>query len=484
MMLGLTAAAAAHASPHAGVDGQLYRPAMDPRGSFALEGAGSIGRGVFALKLDAGYWQSPLRVAVPGIGSPDGADPVLDFVFTCELAVALGLSERLTVGFEAGLYRTDTAAGYGERGRYSPAGNTASTGLISLRPLSNIDPSGGFEPQGRSGPLDARLSLKYQLADAARWRLAVLFAARLPFGEDEMFLGDQSFVAEPRLATELMVTPRVRLLGNLGLLLRRRTALEAYDASAGQTAGDAQVVLDVGSEATGGLAAVAELGRHLAVSAEALAFLPLPEQLSIGRCERDSGVSCRQLTAMDYHGDAGYGDPAAYALAGLHWRLADVEIGLSAGRGLAGARGGELQVVSSLRWTPRGRTPGRGAGLGLSRRRCAPGEPRCAQLDADGDGVDDRHDRCPLEAEDLDELDDEDGCRDGDDDRDRIDDRADECPLAAEDRDGFRDDDGCPEPDNDGDGVGDDSDLCPLLPARGQSADGCPEPQGVPEEAR
>ncbi len=63
-----------------------------------------------------------------------------------------------------------------------------------------------------------------------------------------------------------------------------------------------------------------------------------------------------------------------------------------------------------------------------------------------------------------------------DDDTDGIADKADRCPTEAEDMDGFEDDDGCPEPDNDRDGIGDDDDECPDVPEeRGGDKDGCPD---------
>ena len=66
------------------------------------------------------------------------------------------------------------------------------------------------------------------------------------------------------------------------------------------------------------------------------------------------------------------------------------------------------------------------------------------------------------------------GQRDGD--SDGVVDRDDKCPTEAEDRDGFEDEDGCPEPDNDHDGIPDDDDECPDDPEeKGGDRDGCPD---------
>ena len=112
--------------------------------------------------------------------------------------------------------------------------------------------------------------------------------------------------------------------------------------------------------------------------------------------------------------------------------------------------------------------------------------------DSDGDGLNDRVDRCPLEAEDPDGFEDDDGCPDPDNDGDGILDPVDACPLEAEDFDGRHDGDGCPEPeiDSDGDTLLDEDDGCPLEAEDRDSfedGDGCPDPDndgdGFPDGA-
>lgn len=103
--------------------------------------------------------------------------------------------------------------------------------------------------------------------------------------------------------------------------------------------------------------------------------------------------------------------------------------------------------------------------------------------DSDHDGVLDRDDKCPGEAEDRDGYEDADGCPDPDNDRDGIPDARDECANAPETVNGYKDADGCPELDSDVDGVIDDLDKCPVLPEDEndyEDADGCPE-GGPPE---
>ena len=105
----------------------------------------------------------------------------------------------------------------------------------------------------------------------------------------------------------------------------------------------------------------------------------------------------------------------------------------------------------------------------------------CPDLDNDADGIPDIDDTCPLVAEDYDGDRDEDGCpegKEGDRDGDGIPDEVDECPDEPEDFDGFQDEDGCPDPDNDADGIPDHKDLCPNDPEDFdgfEDEDGCPD---------
>ena len=97
--------------------------------------------------------------------------------------------------------------------------------------------------------------------------------------------------------------------------------------------------------------------------------------------------------------------------------------------------------------------------------------------DSDGDGIPNSRDKCPLEPEDKDGFEDEDGCPDPDNDGDHRPDVTDKCPNEAEDIDGFEDDDGCPDLDNDKDGIPDLQDKCPNDPEDGKPPfpkDGCP----------
>jgi OmpA-OmpF porin, OOP family len=98
--------------------------------------------------------------------------------------------------------------------------------------------------------------------------------------------------------------------------------------------------------------------------------------------------------------------------------------------------------------------------------------------DRDGDGIPDSKDKCPDDPEDKDGFEDLDGCPELDNDKDGIPDKQDQCPDDAEDKDKFEDEDGCPDPDNDKDQIPDVKDKCPNDPETYngfQDEDGCPD---------
>jgi outer membrane protein OmpA-like peptidoglycan-associated protein len=74
-----------------------------------------------------------------------------------------------------------------------------------------------------------------------------------------------------------------------------------------------------------------------------------------------------------------------------------------------------------------------------------PRRPKPSDGDRDGDGILDSHDKCPDDPEDKDGFEDEDGCPELDNDKDGIPDMKDACPNEPETFNGFEDEDGCPD---------------------------------------
>ncbi len=492
---------AARADSTAGVDAQLYRPALDANGIFSVESAEGLPKHDFAFKFGFGFGQSPLQFAVPGIGgaTDTASDPILKFALGVHLGFSFAVSDKLTVAMDTGAYRTDTDEGYGDRGIYYETGPAPSTGLLSLRPISSLDPAGSFQDEQLVGPFDTRLGAKYVLLKGDKLGLAVIADMTLPFGDEEVFLGDSGFVFTPKLAAEYKLDDAGadRVMLNVGARFRERSVLESYDSLAipALTVDDAQVVYDIGSEAivAGGL--IYEILPQLIAGAEATFFIPLPEGLSHGSCRLYSGARCSTIDDEDYFADAGYGDLAGYALAGIFYRATpDTTLTVAGGAGLIGARNEAFRIMSGVVWTPTptgSRTIGRGDRDGdgnPDRTDICPDEPEdkdgyqdddgCPDLDNDGDGIIDASDACPDEPEDKDGYQDDDGCAERDNDGDGIDDVIDRCPNDKEDKDNFEDDDGCPDEDNDGDGIADAKDACPneRETVNGfDDLDGCPD---------
>ncbi len=505
------------ADPTSGVDSVLFRSSYDTSGVFAVEGARLMPKRDISFKVLIGYAKSPLDLAVPGIGNAAGdqsVDKILDYVVTLDIAFGMSLTDKLAVGFDLGGYRTSTGVGYGNRGRYANgAVSTRSTGLIALRPLSNIDPSANpndasaYLGDGLAGPLDVRAGIKYALFTNQHIALTAVGSAFLPFGEDEMLLGDRGIVFEPKLAVDWRKDriKATRVVGNVAARIRQRSVLEGYDTmNPDARAADAKAYLDVGSEIVLGGGAVYELTPRTLAALELQAFIPLPSAASYGSCRRYNGKSCGTLTGADYFAGAGAGDFTLVGTLGVMLRVsADVTANLMIGTGQVGARGDDFRFTTGFVWAPQpsgAAAPGRndkdGDGIPDSVDAC-PDDPEdkdgyqdedgCPDVDNDGDGIPDAEDQCPNEPEDKDGFKDTDGCREDDNDNDGIPDTADKCPDQAEDKDGFQDEDGCPDEDNDGDGFADAVDKCPndAETVNGvDDDDGCPDVRGTtgPEE--
>jgi outer membrane protein OmpA-like peptidoglycan-associated protein len=499
--LAILPASATHADPSSGVDAALFRPSYDTSGVLSLEGARLPTKRDISWKLLLGFASSPLNVTIPD--EDISGDSVLNYSLTLDMTFGFTLTKKFAIGLGTAVYRTDPGAAYGTRGRFeSGGGSNPSTGIISMRPLSNMDPSGGFEAQSLSGPLDVRVGGKYQFLDGPSLAATFVGTVVLPFGEDEMFLGDHNLVFEPKLALDYRLDRlhATKLVANVGARIRQRTVIEVYD---NDTVIDQMVskeeaalaVLDVGSEAMIGVGGLLEVSPSFTLAAEAVGLIPLPGAVGYGSCNLVDGRRCSDLDDEDYAGDAGAGDLAAYAAGGVTYHINPHLTGTLAGSaGLLGARGDDFRAMVGITWSPQPESEarvGRGDKDGDGLPDLADGCPEdaedkdgyqdedgCPDLDNDGDGVIDVDDRCVDEPEDRDSYQDDDGCPERDNDSDGIPDVADRCPDDAEDVDGFEDDDGCSDEDNDGDGFADKDDKCPNEPEKVNGVDdedGCPD---------
>ena len=290
----------------------------------------------------------------------------------------------------------------------------------ALFPPDANDPAG---PGGLEGSVfgDLRVVPKVALIqDDGGIHISLAGNFTLPTGEGKELQGSEVVTIEPELIVQADLTERFRIAANAGYLLRESRGY---------------LGLVVGNEATFGLAAAYDL--------TAWTWTAIAEAVGRVGAAPDGGV-------------LGDNAPMEARLA-LRWRpVEDWALTVGGGPGLTSGYGApNWRAFAGLTYT---------AG---------------ALPDSDGDGLADPRDQCPNAAEDLDGIDDWDGCPDLDDDEDGVLDTVDRCPHRKEDIDGFEDHDGCPDPDNDADGRPDNEDKCPNEPEDADGFDdfdGCPDP--------
>jgi glycosyltransferase involved in cell wall biosynthesis len=140
------------------------------------------------------------------------------------------------------------------------------------------------------------------LIEDKKMALTFVGTVGLPFGDDQMLLGDSNLVYEPKLAFELRRDRihQTRFVANVGARIRQRAVLEGYDSSDSpkdpfMNSDDAKVFLDIGSEAVAGVGGLYELTPRAVVAAEAQAFIPLPTSIGYGTCKRFNGFECSTI---------------------------------------------------------------------------------------------------------------------------------------------------------------------------------------------
>ena len=247
--------------------------------------------------------------------------------------------------------------------------------------------------------------------------IALLIDTRLPTGDSDTFQGGEVRV-EPRLALDYRLPGGTRLGGNVGWAIRPTSQFFDLTVDDGLTWGVAADVA-IGT----GFHLVPELNGGTSLLADDVGTEEAPlEALLGGRYVFDSGLLV--------HG--GFGTGLIQGWGAPDWRL------------FAGLSFGPRVVLEN---------------------------------DRDRDNITDDVDECPDVPEDIDGVEDDDGCPE-DNDGDGIEDALDECPFQPEDLDDFEDADGCPDPDNDGDGILDVNDIAPLDP---EDFDGYMDEDGDPE---
>jgi len=446
-----------------GMDLHLFRPAVDSKGLFSVNGADILGHNdvSFGLVIDYGYG---LLDTNPG----HGPDFLVDNAFQGTLQFNYGLANMFVIGLTAPVVLND-----GEPATdLGPTGNTYDDDKLNAQGLGDIALHVKWRIVRPDGDFPVGLAMVVQGGPE--------IATSRDFGSDPGFFYWPQAVIERHFGA----TPTFRIAANVGYR--------------GHTGDNPQFGL--GADGNSQLeAGVFEYSNLLTGGA---------------------GVSFRVLKALDFVGETyitqqlgGNSDAeqrfSAEALGGIKLfveRNSYLMMGAGAGYtpGFQAATGrGTIGFV----FEPSiGDRDGDGIkddeddcpddpedfdGFQDTRTDSPPGRYGCPDPDNDDDGILDVDDRCPLNPEDHDGDEDEDGCpesSDGDRDGDGILDSLDKCPDVPEDRDGFEDKDGCPDPDNDKDGIPDVDDQCPNDPEDKdgfEDEDGCPDPDndqdGIPD---
>ena len=306
------------------------------------------------------------------------------------------------------------------------------------------------EPESASGWGDLRLGAKLSLLgdpSSSGVGLALVLPLTVPTSRDEAFMGETGFSASPVLALDLHSQSGYVLALNAGY--RWRQGAQVRDLLI-----DDELLLSLGGEAP--------LAFHgLSLLAEVDAAIGLEEQPDgAGIAERTSPVEARGALRWRHSSGfsltcgfgagvtSGYGAPDQRFMLGLGYQTAKTKAPSAPApeRAKAVSRDARARAASRAA-ADDGLRPG--SALARSTRPA----PSAAAFDAfiaedpdpDADGLRLADDRCPQAAEDLDGVDDEDGCPDLDDDGDGIPDLSDKCPREPETINGNEDEDGCPD---------------------------------------
>lgn len=411
---GVVAPVPAHAD---GIDLDRYAASETVYDGFALSRPDDLGDGRFGVVLHLDYANDPLVLELRRGSSDSESAAVVSDELVAHLNLAVGLWSRLILfgGADAILVMegddfVDPAAG--------PSGAPAST----------ADGTGLGDAW-----LGARVRLVGEREDIAA--LALQLTVTLPLGgavaSGQHYSGEESVTALPALLFELRPGP-LRLTLNLGSRIRK-------DASLGGTSA-------LTDELVYGLGATLPLARDAV----------------------DLHLEAYGTTSL-----ADFGKREATPIEGLggfkFWLAKHLALGIAGGTGLVrGVGAPDFRLVGTFGWATPQEEP-----APPPTERPRPAQPKPTPTDRDGDGLLDVDDKCPDDAEDKDDFEDQDGCPDPDNDADGVLDADDKCPSDPEDKDEFADEDGCPDPDNDHDHVLDADDQCPIVPGP-KEEHGCP----------
>ncbi|MEM1416401.1 MAG: OmpA family protein [Myxococcota bacterium] len=419
-----------------GADLHLFRPAIDSKGHFTVNGSDILGHRDFSFGLVLDYGRNILDFdGYEDAGDVPTADAsrtshIVDNYFTGTLAANYGIKNWVVVGFQLPIALI--------------SGPAVEVPGFYNAPQGEDDEPRGLDSQG-IGDLTLHAKVRFTRAERDPLGFAAVLRLQIPTGDDSTFRGEPGFTVWPSFVTEWRPIRRIRLSGELG-----------YRFNAGDGAAFPVGARTIPTNSTNATDAGFEPANPASTTYDDL--------LTYG-----VGASFRIADSLDLVAEvygtsflSALGDEGATSIEAIGGLKIFVQQSSYLQLGAGGAITPTSYQAANLRFT---------AGFVF--------EPSIG--DRDGDGFKDDVDQCINEPEDYDTFADEDGCPDPDNDRDGIIDDLDECPLVPEDRDGEADDDGCPEGnegDRDGDGILDNVDDCPDDPEDRdgfEDEDGCPD---------
>ena len=414
----VTFAADAAAQTLPSIDARTWRPSGDPNAGLNFEPVTTPGPWQWNLTGWLHYTQDPITLR--RAGTTDVASRPVINLLGADFVANVGLGQRAAFGLSlpTALYQHGTG------------------GLPSTIATTGEVPSSALGDIGLHGKATIISNVRKGLT--AGFGLAALGALTLPTGDRASYLTDGSTTASLRLLAEYtLVVASVH--ASLGYKLR--TAHNTWpDPTVGGIAFGDEIPWSIGASLRPGILSEKidednrqtwELGAH--------GWLPAGPTAPFA--SGAAALSPVLLGVSDRIAIGHYRD--MYAVVG-------VEVGLSSAVGVPAFR-----AVAGFGWAPRAH-------------------------DRDDDGIPDDADLCPDDAEDLDGIDDHDGCPEDDADQDGILDRQDACPHVAGVWWNDPKRNGCPAPDTDGDGIFDPLDACPHV--KGVASDD-PKKNGCPVEA-
>ena len=444
---------------------QIMEPAMGLDSYFSVEGPGVSEHLGFTVGLMLNYQYQPV---------------VLRIKRAKEVSPGILKGEEVRLGLVDHNVTADVVASLALRFRWFKAqiglGLPIQLYTVGTEVNDMVEPVAEYSSMGMG---EIKVQIKVMLLDdLAGFSLALSPIITVPTGAYCDYCGDEGVGVRPRLVAGYRWRDLAVAI-NLGYLIRKNTILFSSE---------------VGDQMLYGVAASYQVHPRITIMGELFGRAGFETASGCGydlntKTRNCDGSSSSNVDAFPMELDLGVRVPLPRGLA------------LTTGAGIGLVRGigtPAFRVLAGLRWAPDFRDMDKDGVADRSDECPAQAEDvdgfqdsdGCPDPDNDGDLIIDARDRCPMEAEDRDTFEDEDGCPEKDNDKDGIDDLHDHCPLKPETKNGFKDEDGCPDvPDADNDGVEDSKDKCPREAEdrdNWEDEDGCPDPDndmdGVPDQ--